>query len=121
MKRTFIFSAWLLLAFAFSALAQGGGTTLMTGTQTQQVEGQKIFHSSGNQGTSLIGWSQSGASAAVITQDTHFDNAALLVQRTGTDGDTTSTPTLRVLAGKETAGNQFIFETHGCTVTGGDN
>ena len=102
-----------------------GGVTLMTGTQAQQIEGQKVFHSGGNQGPSLVGWSQSGASAGVIVQDANFDNPAFVIQRSGTDGDALNpvnpSPAVLILAGKETAWNQPVMKVGGCLALSGDN
>ncbi|XHR29607.1 MAG: hypothetical protein ACFUZC_03425 [Chthoniobacteraceae bacterium] len=121
MKQIFFFLL-ATLGIAVNATAQTGtGSTVMTGTQTQMIGGQKVFVSTGTQGTPLIGWSQSGASAGVITQDTHFDNPAFTIQRTGSDGDSTTTPTAIILAGKETAWNQPVLKVGGCLALSGDN
>ncbi|XHR29605.1 MAG: hypothetical protein ACFUZC_03415 [Chthoniobacteraceae bacterium] len=121
MKQIFFFLL-AALGIAVNATAQTGtGSTVMTGTQTQMIGGQKVFVSTGTQGTPLIGWSQSGASAGVITQDTHFDNPAFTIQRTGSDGDSTTTPTAIILAGKETAWNQPVLKVGGCLALSGDN
>jgi len=114
------FSLTIALGMAAGAMGQNG-STLMTGSQTQTVVGQKVFYSGGNAGANLIGWSQSGASAGMFLQDSHFENPAVVIQRKGVDGDTASTPALSVIAGRETAFDGWVFVTHGCTVTGGDN
>ena len=128
--RVFLFVAALISCCIDNAHAQSptpnpspapANATVMTGTQTQVIAGQKIFQSAGNQGSPLVAWSQSGASAHYVLQDTHFDNPALVVLRDGTNGNTTTTPTLLVQAGHETAWNQPILQVGGCLALSGDN
>lgn len=110
-----------LLFLSASAFAQSAGSLLSTGTQTQQIEGQKIFHCSGNQPTPFVAWSQSGATAALIAQDTNFDQPALEIRRLGEVGQTITSPAVYIRVGQETAWNDAIYLMEACPLTSGDN
>ncbi len=100
---------------------QAENMAVMTGTNTQTIQGQKVFQSTGTQDTPLVGLSKSGAAAAIVEQQDHFDSAALVVMRSGTDGDVTDTPTLHVVAGHETQYDDPVFQVTGCLALSGDN
>ena len=80
-----------------------------------------IAQTTGGDGIPVIAWSQSGAPALLVTQDTHFDNPALAVYRSGTAGNTTTSPTMLVQAGLETTGTTPVLQVGGCLAFSGDN
>ena len=110
-----------ILLLSCSVAVASVNEAVMTGTNTQVIAGQKVFTATGSQTTPFVAFSQSGASAGVVTQDVHFDHPALSVTRTGTDGNTTTTPTLLVQAGHETAFNAPVVKIGGCLALSGDN
>ena len=89
-----------------------------------EADGSKhglIVHTSGTQGSAIIGYSQSGAPGLLFAQDTHFDSPAAIIERTGIAGDSANSPTLLVKAGAETSGTTPIFKAGGCMALSGDN
>ena len=110
------------IALTCFGLGSPSNEALMTGTNTQEIIGQKIFHSTGTQDSPLIAWSQSGASAGLFQQDTHFNSPALVVQRTGTaGGELATSPILLVQAGREQQWDMPVFRAWGCLALSGDN
>ena len=94
--------------------------TVNTSGSTGNVDGL-IAHSGGTDGIPIVAWSQSGAPALLVTQDTAFDNPALAIYRSGTTGQTTDSPALLVQAGGETTGTNEVAQVGGCLALTGDN
>jgi hypothetical protein len=89
-----------------------------------EADGSKhglMVHTSGTQGSAIIGYSQSGAPGLLFAQDTNFDSPAVMIERTGIAGDVASSPTMLVRAGLETSGTTPILKVGGCLALSGDN
>lgn len=117
-----------VLATQPGATVRIGNLTLPWGgcdaTASIEADGNRhalMAHTSGTQGSAIIGYSQSGAPGLVFVQDTHFDSPAAVIQRAGVPGDTASSPTLLITAGPETAPFTPIFKAGGCVALSGDN
>jgi hypothetical protein len=78
-------------------------------------------HTTGTQGSAISAYSQSGAPVMQLLQDTHFDNPAFMVTRSGTAGDVVYAPLALFQAGVETTGSDPIMVIGGCLSLDGDN
>lgn len=103
------------IVFTFQDVA---GNALFSGSGSNHAV---IAHTEGYQGSPFVGWSQSGAPAAYLFQDSHFDSPVVIVERSGSAEDAATVPVLLVKAGPETTGSSPVFRAGGCLALSGDN
>ena len=107
--------------FGSGPFAVEGAAGQVTVSATGSGVNALMAHTVGTQGSAVVGWSQSGAPGMLFLQDTHFDSPALVLQRSGSAGNTTSSPTLLIAAGLETSATNMLIRAGGCLALSGDN
>jgi hypothetical protein len=83
---------------------------------------QQVFFATGTGDAPLVGYSQSGASAGMFDQDTHFNSPAVTIARSGTaGGEIATSPTVLVQSSLETTSTTPVMQVGGCLALSGDN